>query len=63
MKDERHAERIEDMTTTAAFVVSIRHVAWIRDEAKRRGLNKSELVRELLDEAIAKAPRQLERAA
>jgi len=44
---------LDRMTTTASFVVEIRHVAWIRDEAKRRGVNKSELVRDLIDRAIA----------
>jgi len=63
VSETKEVKSLEDLTTTAAFVVSVRHVAWIRDEAKRRGMNKSELVRALLDQAIGKSPRLVEQEA
>lgn len=46
---------IEDRTATAAYVLTLRQIIWIEEEAKRRGKNKSELIRDLLDGAMASA--------
>lgn len=43
---------IEDRTSTASFVLSLRHIIWIEDKAKRNGKNKSEFLRDLLDRVI-----------
>lgn len=53
MKEIKPQRSLEDLTTTASFVLTIREVAWIRDEALRLGKNKSELVREIVDQAMA----------
>ena len=36
---------------TASFSLTVSLIAWIASEAKRRGINKSELVRDILDRA------------
>lgn len=36
---------------TASFSLTVSLIAWIAEEAKRRGISKSELVRQVLDEA------------
>lgn len=36
---------------TASFSLTVSLIAWIAEEAKRRGVSKSELVRQVLDNA------------
>jgi hypothetical protein len=38
---------------TASFSFRAEHIEWIEAEAKRRGISKSELMRELVTDAIA----------
>lgn len=63
MSESQETTPLDEIKTTASFVIPVRHVAWIRDEAKRRGLNKSELIRDLLDWAIKTETQATERAA
>ena len=49
MKDERVTRRT---FPTAAFTLTVSLIAWIEQESKRRNISKSELVRELLTNAM-----------
>jgi hypothetical protein len=50
---DKETSPYDDLTRTAAFVLVFRQMLWIEQEAKRRGISKSELVREILDAAMA----------
>lgn len=61
MSDNREPKSIEDMTTTASYVLTIGQVRWIDEETERikaqpnapKKFNKSAFVRELIDQAMA----------
>ena len=48
-------DRIEDTPTTAAYVLTAGLVFALKQEAGRRGISISELVRELLTAALAES--------
>lgn len=54
--DAKDAKALEDMTTTASFVLTIGQVRWIEQVAKRTGKNRSEVVRDLITAAMAGIP-------
>lgn len=56
MSDTRVKKGLEEMTTTASFVLTIGQVRWIEEQARRLGKNRSELVRDLLASAMADVP-------
>ena len=41
---------------TAAFTLTVAMLVWIEAEAKRRGVSKSQVMRELLSEAMGEKP-------
>ena len=43
---------VGEMTKTASFLLTIRQLMWIRDEADRRGMNMSELMRDVVAKAM-----------
>lgn len=43
---------------TASFSLTVAQIQWIADEAERRGIKKSALVREILDEARQRAEQE-----
>jgi hypothetical protein len=42
----------DELTRTASFVLVFRQMLWLEEEAQRRRISKSELVRNILDEAM-----------
>ena len=50
MTDERIPRRT---LPTAAFTLTVSMIAWIEAESKRRGISKSDLMRDLLTTAMA----------
>jgi len=56
-QEDAMTERMEDTPTTASYVLTVGLVFALRQEAARRGVSLSELVRDLLTAALAeKAP-------
>lgn len=45
---------LDTLTTTASHILTLRHMQWIRREAKRTGKSMSEIVRECIDAAMRK---------
>lgn len=54
---------VEERTATTSFVLVLRQIIWIEDEARRLGKNKSELIRDILDAAIAEREAKIASAA
>ena len=51
--DADRVDRVHRRTMpTAAFSLRVLHVRWIEAEAERRGISKSEVVRDALDRAM-----------
>lgn len=46
---------LRETLPTASFSLTVSLISWIADEAKRRGVSKSVVVREILDSARAES--------
>jgi hypothetical protein len=61
MSESRASKELEEMTTTASFILTIGQVRWINEETERikalpdgpKGFNRSVLVRQILDRAMS----------
>lgn len=53
----------EESATTASWRITVAQKTWIEDEAKRREVKQSAVVREVIDRAMAEAEPQREQAA
>ncbi len=54
MTTAEKTKEMEAMTTTASFVITVAQLHWVRTVAKRRAVSVSEIVREVMDQAITK---------
>lgn len=71
MNDTKEMKDIKEMTTTSSFILTIGQVRWIDEEAERiksrpdapKRFNKSTLVRQIIDRAMAESNEQKVEAA
>jgi len=53
MAQATEQDELDQITTTATHVFTLRQMTWIRREAKRRSVSMSEVVREAVTQAMA----------